>query len=87
MRVEFRNLTTQQRAVFATVSHYYEAIGEPVPASYVARRLSITRQRVGAIFMSLNRYGWLRSPGAPAVPVRHLPACEPLTIEQLPKSK
>lgn len=73
MRVLFRDLTTQQRAVFATVSHYYEALGEPVEAAYVARRLGITRQRVAVYFRDLNRLGWLRGPGAPAIPIRRLP--------------
>jgi len=74
-------LTPQQAAVFASVSHYHEAIGEPVPASYVARKLAISKQRVQEIFHALSKLGWLRSAGSPAIPTRALP---PLTIQQLP---
>src|SRR5688572_15517875 len=68
-----RGLTPQQRAVFAAVVHYHEALGEAVPAAYVARRLAITRQRVGEYFITLKELGWLRSAGSPAIPARPLP--------------
>lgn len=68
-----RPLTPQQAAVFATVSHYYEAIGEGAPAAYVARKLKITHERVRAYFRRLNALGWLREPSSPAVPTRPLP--------------
>ena len=73
MRVAFYELTPQQRAVFATVSHFYELIGEPVAGSYVGRKLGISKQRVAVHFRELNRLGWLAGPAAPAVPARRLP--------------
>jgi hypothetical protein len=80
-----RALTPQQRAVFAAVVHYHEALGEAVPAAYVARRLAITRQRVGEYFTTLKELGWLRSAGSPAIPARPLPPhAHPLTERQLP---
>lgn len=72
MRPNFRDLTHRQRAVFATVSHFYEATEEPVAAAFVARRLGITKQRVAVYFRDLHRLGWLRGPGAPAIPARGL---------------
>jgi hypothetical protein len=39
-------LTEKQLEAFAAVSHYWEALGEPAPASHVARRIGVTRQRV-----------------------------------------
>jgi hypothetical protein len=73
MRVEFRHLTTQQRAVVATVSHYWESIGKPVEATYVAERLGISKQRVYVYFRRLFKFGWLRGPGSPAIPTGRLP--------------
>lgn len=64
-------LTKQQRNVFALVSYYHDAIGEPVPATFVARRLNMSKQRVGQIFFSLYERGRLKGPGAPAVPKRY----------------
>ena len=66
-------LTAGQRRVFAVIAHYYESISEPVPSSYVARRLGITRVRVCQYFRQLNELGWLRTPGSPAIPTRDLP--------------
>jgi hypothetical protein len=82
-----RELTPQQRAVFATVHHYHEAVGEPAPASYVARKLAITRQRVQEYFRVLSELGWLRSAGTPAVPARPLPAHGGLPKTQLPSAE
>lgn len=65
--------TEKQLEAFAAVSHYWEALGEPVPASHVARRIGVTRNRVLEHFAALNRLGWLRGPGTPAVPTRSLP--------------
>jgi len=77
-------LTPRQREVFAAVHHYHSAIGEPAPASFVAKKLSITKQRVQAYFQALNDLGWLRSAGSPAIPTRPLPTHEGLTNRQLP---
>lgn len=74
MTESIRSLTSQQRAVFAVVSHYYEAVGQPVRAPYVAERLGITKQRVHVYFRSLYELGWLKSPGAPAIPTRRFRA-------------
>ena len=86
-----RSLTPQQAAVFAAVSHYHEDVGRPVPAAIVAEKLSITRQRVGDYFRRLYELGWLRGPGAPAVPARpmppHEPGIPPLTKTQLPDAR
>jgi len=77
-------LTPQQATVFAAVCHYYESVGRPAPAAYVAEKLSITRQRVGDYFIRLNELGYLRASGSPAVPARPMPRHDPLTKQQLP---
>ena len=66
-------LTSRQRRVFASISHYYEALAEPVPAAYVARKLEISRVTVLEHFRKLYESGWLRTPGSPTVPTRELP--------------
>lgn len=78
MRREFRELTYQQRSVFSAVAHYYETLGEPVPASYVARRFSISHERARQYFQALNKLGWLRTSSSPATPLRRLPPCRGL---------
>lgn len=80
-----RPLTRQQQAVLDVVDHYHGALGEPVPAAYVARRLSISRQRVTEFFQHLSDLGWLRSAGSPAVPARRWLARDPLTKTQVHK--
>jgi len=66
-------LSRQQAAVFATIDHYHEAVGEPCPGTYIARKLNIAKQVVARHLESLHRKGWLRGPSAPAVPSRPLP--------------
>jgi len=71
-------LTPQQAAVLAAVVDLHEVHGRrPVAASWVADKLSMTRQRVCEYFIRLNELGHLLTPGAPAVPT-------PLTKTQLP---
>lgn len=63
-------LTDRQATIIATVDRYYRATGEPCPASYLARRLSLHHSTVQEHLVRLYRKGWLRAPNAPAVPAR-----------------
>jgi hypothetical protein len=65
-------LPMKQAVVFATVCHEYGRREDPVAATFVARKLNITKQMVCRYFEKLHRKGWLRSPGSPAVPARRI---------------
>jgi Caudovirus prohead serine protease len=78
-------LTRQQAAIFAAVHHYHDVLGSPAPASYVAGRMGISKQRVRDYYKRLFDLGWLKGPTSPAVPARGLPAHEhPFALGQLP---
>ena len=82
------SLTPKQLQVLALVDHYHDATGEAAPASYIARKLAISKQRVQEYFRGLSDLGWLRSAGSPAIPTRPLPGHDaPLTIQQLPTDR
>jgi prohead serine protease/Mu-like prophage major head subunit gpT len=66
-------LTPKQLEALAAVDHYYEALGEPAPASYVARKLGVTHERARFYFRALSDLGWLKGPTSPALPARRLP--------------
>jgi hypothetical protein len=61
------------------VHRFHEEWGVGAPASLLAQRLGVTKQRVQAYFRRLNDLGWLRSAASPAIPARK----NPLTIQQL----
>lgn len=65
-------LTDRQAEVQAIVQAVYMATGEPVSASYVARRLAIHHEAVRGHFAALCRKGWLRADTSPATPTRWL---------------
>lgn len=64
--VPLHHLTTRQRAVLTLIDQYEQGTGEPCPASWLARRLSIDRSTVMDHVRALYGKGWLRTPNAPA---------------------
>jgi hypothetical protein len=69
-RVPLVQLPGRQRMVLDAIVRYHRVTGEPCPASYVARRLSVHHSSIQRHFEILHRKGWLRGPNAPAVPTR-----------------
>lgn len=69
-RVPLCRLPGRQRLVLDTIVRYHKTTGEPCPAAYLARRLSIHHSSVQRHIELLHRKGWLRAPNAPAVPTR-----------------
>jgi len=76
-RQEF--LTGRQRVVLRTIGDYYRTTGEPCPARYLARRLSIHLSTVQEHLESLYRKGYLRTPNAPVIPEDHARSDTPST--------
>jgi hypothetical protein len=58
-------LTTKQAAVLSEITRYHEATGDRCRASYLVRRLELSRSGVQAHVDALWRKGWLRSPDSP----------------------
>jgi len=88
MATSTSGLTPKQLQVLALVDHYHDATGEAAPASYIARKLAISKQRVQEYFKGLSDLGWLRSAGSPAIPTRPLPGQDaPLTNQQRPADR
>lgn len=69
-RSRVTSLTDRQRAVYDVISRYYKAVGEPCPASIVARRLKIQYTTARTHFTALARKGWLDRDITPATPRR-----------------
>ena len=61
-------LTDRQSTILKTIDRYCEATGEPCPANYLARRLSLHHSTIQEHLARLYRKGWLRAPNAPAMP-------------------
>jgi DNA-binding MarR family transcriptional regulator len=58
-------LTDRQAKVLAEIARYIEATGEPCRASYLARRLGMTRMGVMSHAFALWRKGLIRSKCSP----------------------
>lgn len=69
-RVPLVQLPGRQRMVLDAIIRYHRVTGEPCPASYLARRLSIHHSSVQRHLELLHRKGWLRGANAPAMPRR-----------------
>ena len=65
-------LPTMQRRVVALVDQYTRGTGEPCPARYLARRLSIHPTTIRDHLSALHRKGWLKTSGAPVVLARKI---------------
>lgn len=63
-------LTARQRDVLRVIEGYCQVTGEPCSARYMARRLSVHHSTIQQHLAALHRKGWLRTPNAPAMPVR-----------------
>ncbi len=62
---ELVRLTQKQAEVLSEITRYHDATGEPCRASYLARRLDMSRECVRGHVAALARKGWLRSTGSP----------------------
>lgn len=62
------SLTGRQRAVLDEIIRYYRATGEPCPAAFIARRLSMHHSSAQRHIELLHKKGWLCAPNTPSVP-------------------
>ena len=60
------SLNEKQAAVLSEIARYHEVTGEPCRASYLARRLSLSREAVRVHAAALWRKGWLCSQDSPS---------------------
>jgi predicted ArsR family transcriptional regulator len=63
-------LTDRQAEVFQVIERVYEATGEPVSASYLARRLDVHHEAIRGHLAALHRKHWLAGETSPATPIR-----------------
>ena len=59
--------TLKQAAVLTLIERFCDgAGGDPCSASYLARKLGVTRETMRTHLHALYQKGWLRSPASPA---------------------
>jgi DNA-binding FadR family transcriptional regulator len=61
-----RLLSGRQRQLLEAIETYSRTTTEPCPASYLARRFTLTRTTVREHLSALYRKGWLRTPNSPS---------------------
>lgn len=63
-------LTRRQRAIFQAIRTFVRVTGEPCSVSYLARKFSIHHSTAQSHIFALYRKGYLKTPSAPAAPIR-----------------
>lgn len=66
--ISLEQLTTVQGKVLDEVMRYHHVTGEGCPAAYIARRLSVSHERIRQVFAALYDKGFLVSDVTPAIP-------------------